>query len=72
MGKMLEKEENIRRLAEKFFELPHGSLKAESLGIKFGQGSLINGRNGSESIDPFAAADIRSCDRRLEELRGDK
>ena len=72
MGKMLEKEEDVRRLAEKFFKLHHGSLKAELSRIRFGQGSLVNGQIGSELKDPFAAADIHDCDRRLEELRGDK
>ena len=71
VGKMQEKEENIRRLAEKFFKLPHGSLKAESSGIKFGQDSLIDGQIGSGFKDPFAAADIHGCDHRLDELRGE-
>ena len=70
VGKMQEKD--ICRLAEKFFRLPHGSLKTGSSGIKFGQGNLINGQIDSEPKDPFAAADIHDCDRRLEELRGDK
>ena len=69
---MKEKEENIRRLAERFFRLPPGSLKTESSGIKFRQDSPIGGHNCSEPIDPFAAADIHRCDRRLDELRGDR
>ena len=70
--KIPEKEEDIRRITEEFFKLPHGSLKAEPTGIQFGQGDLINGKIGGVLEDPFAAADIHDCDRRFDELRGER
>ena len=65
-------EKDLRMLTEKFFRLPQGSLKAESSGIKFGQDDLVGGQITSVPKDPFAAADIHECDRRLDELRGER
>lgn len=72
VGEMQEKEKNIRRLAERFFRLPHGSLKADPSGTGLGQVNPIGGQIGSEIKDPFAAADIHDCNGKLEELRGDR
>lgn len=65
-------EKDLCWLAEEFFKLPHGTLKADLSGTRLGQGNPIGGRIGSEPRDPFAAADIHDCNGELEELRGDR
>jgi len=70
VGQMQEKD--LRRLAEQFFRLPQGSLKADSSGIKFGEDDLVGGQITGVPKDPFEAADIHECDRRLDELRGER